>query len=82
MSFYLDTNVIYSFIFADAHTVRIYGWLQKQSAVLLIGDFVQTEFHALVGRRARGGGLTAHDASVGVADFDAFVAGLFAGEAF
>ena len=73
MSFYLDTNAIYSFIFADGHTARVYDWLQRQSAVLLIGDYVQIEFHALVGRRARGGGLMTHAASVGVADFDAFV---------
>ena len=74
MSFFLDTNAIYSFIFGDAHSARIDNWLQSQSGVLLIGDYVQTEFYALVGRRARGGGLTAQAASVGVADFAAFVA--------
>jgi len=74
MSFYLDTNAIYSFIFGDAHSARMDNWLKTPSSLLIIGDYVQTEFHALVGRRVRGGGLTPHAASVGIADFDAFVA--------
>jgi predicted nucleic acid-binding protein len=74
MSFYLDTNAIYSFIFGDSHSARMDNWLQAPSGLLIIGDYVQTEFHALVGRRVRGGGLTSHAASVGIADFDAFLA--------
>lgn len=74
MSFYFDTNAIYSLTFSDAHTSRVYVWLQRQSAKLIVGDYAKAEFHALVGRRLRGGGLTSLAASLGVADFDAFVA--------
>ena len=74
MSFYLDTNVIYSFIFGDSNSVRAEIWLHNPSSSIVIGDYVRAEFHALVGRRLRGGGLTSLAASLGVADFDAFVA--------
>jgi predicted nucleic acid-binding protein len=73
VSFYLDTNAIYAFIFADAHSTRIDHWLVRQSAPIVVGDWVKAEFYALVWRRVRGGGLKADAAAIGITDFDTFV---------
>ncbi len=73
MSFYLDTNFVYSILFADAHTPRAFGWLGVNPSQLHVGDWVATELFALVNRRARSG-LVAQDlAKAALADFDAFV---------
>ncbi len=73
MNDYLDTNAIYSFIFQDAHSVAIQRWLAESSAQLFTSDWTETEFAALVNRRARAGGLTGAAAKTGIADFDDFV---------
>jgi predicted nucleic acid-binding protein len=73
VSFYLDTNAIYAFIFANAHSTRIDHGLARQSAPVLVSDWVKAEFCALVWRRVRGGGLQLDAAGIGLADFDAFV---------
>jgi predicted nucleic acid-binding protein len=72
LSFYLDTNAIYSYIFEDSHSALIDRWIDRNRSGLVISDWVDTEFHALVHRRLRSGGLTGEAAHIGVADFDAF----------
>jgi predicted nucleic acid-binding protein len=73
MSFYLDTNVLYAFLFKDLHSQQIDLWLRGQLAPMVVGDWGKIEFYALVGRRVRGGALTADAAVQGIADFDAFL---------
>ena len=73
MSFYLDTNAIYSYIFSDAHSQRIDNWIARRAAPIFISDWVEAEFYALVWRRLRGGGLTSDAAKIGIGEFEAFV---------
>jgi predicted nucleic acid-binding protein len=70
LSFYLDTNAVYSYIFEDAHSTRIDQWIDRNRTALVISDWLETEFCALVHRRLRDGGLTAEATRVGMADFD------------
>ena len=73
MTYYLDTNLVYSILFADAHTIRAFDWLRKTTNGLIVGDWTATEVFALVHRRVRSGLLIPSDAQAGLADFDTFV---------
>ena len=75
MTFYLDTNFVYSILFADAHTAPAFNWLRRTAGDLIVGDWTTTELFALVHRRVRAGLLTAMDAQLALADFDTFVSG-------
>ncbi len=69
MSYCLDTNVLVSVFFADAHTNRAFTWLARAHGPICISDWAATEFFALVWRRVRAGLVTADAA---ILDFDAF----------
>jgi predicted nucleic acid-binding protein len=73
VSFYIDTNAIYSFVFADAHSQRIDNWIVRQAAPIFLSDWAKSEFYALVWRRVRGGGLTGDAAKIGIGEFEAFI---------
>jgi predicted nucleic acid-binding protein len=74
VTFYLDTNFIFSILFADANTTRAFHWLKKTANGLVIEDWAAIELDALVHRRTRSGLMRERDAQAGLADFDAFVA--------
>jgi predicted nucleic acid-binding protein len=69
LSFYLDTNAIYSYVFEDAHSQRIDDWIASRRAPIVVSDWAEAEFYALVGRRTRSGGLTPEAVDVGIRDF-------------
>ncbi len=71
--FYLDTSAVYSFVFEDAHSAKIDRWIDKNRSVLVVSDWLETEFFALVNRRVRTGGLTHDAADIGLADFETLV---------
>jgi len=73
LTHYLDTNFLYSILFADAHTARAFAWLSRTAAGLIVGDWAATELFSLVQRRVRSGLTTAGDARAGLVDFDAFL---------
>jgi uncharacterized protein len=73
MSFYLDTNFVYSILFADPHTLRAFGWLRANPSELHVGDWAATEMLALVNRRARSGLIAQDVARTALVDFDTFV---------
>jgi len=73
MSFYLDTNFVYSTLFADAHTSLALRWLRANPSDLNVCDWTATEMFALISRRARSGLIAQDVASAALADFDAFV---------
>ena len=74
MSLYLDTNVVYSFVFEDAYSARADIWMARQSVPIVVVDWAKVEFHALVRRLVRAGALKADVAGVGFADFERFIA--------
>ena len=59
MSFYLDTNFIVSLFFDDAHSQRTHKWMESPPRSLSASAWLETEFHALVGRRERIGAISA-----------------------
>ena len=72
MSFCLDTNVLVSIFFADAHSTRAFAWLERVAEPICISDWAATEFFALAHRRVRAGVLGADAANAALRDFDAF----------
>jgi predicted nucleic acid-binding protein len=72
VSFYLDTSAIYSYIFADSNSFAIDKWIGGAHGRLIISDWAESEFGALINRRARAGGLTVDAAAAGLAEFDSF----------
>ena len=74
MSFYLDTNILVSFIFRDAHSIKVEAWIAKTPRSLIIGAWTEVEFLALVRRWSRSGLLTVDQAENKIADASAFIA--------
>jgi uncharacterized protein len=72
VSFCLDTNVLVSIFFADAHSTRAFAWLERFAEPICISDWAATEFFALAHRRVRAGLLDADAANAALLDFDAF----------
>ena len=72
MSFCLDTNVLVSIFFADAHSTRAFAWLERVPEPICVSDWAATEFFALAHRRVRAGLLDADAANAALLDFDAF----------
>lgn len=73
MNFYLDTNILMSFIFIDAQTTAVETWIGKHEVSLCVGDWVEAEFVSIVNKRIRARAMSAADGASGMADFDAFV---------
>ena len=60
-------------LFADAHTLRAFGWLRGNPHDLIIADWTAAELYALVNRRVRSSQMAPELAKAGLAEFDAFV---------
>ena len=72
MSYCLDTNVLISMFFVDAHSARAFAWLERVAEPICVSDWTATEFFALAHRRVRAGLLSADVANAALLDFDAF----------
>ena len=72
MSYCLDTNILISLFFVDAHSARAFAWLERAAEPICISDWAATEFFALAHRRVRAGLLNADVANVALLDFAAF----------
>ena len=71
----LDTSVLLSLLFADAHTARAFHWLSRQADLLFVSHWAEAELFAVLNRRVRSGAL-ARDTAEGVArEFDNFIDG-------
>jgi predicted nucleic acid-binding protein len=75
LSYYLDTSAIYSYIFEDAHSPAVEEWIGDANRPLIISDWVESEFGALINRRVRDGGLAVDAAVSGLSEFDSFALG-------
>jgi predicted nucleic acid-binding protein len=75
LSYYLDTRAIYSYIFEDAHSPAAEKWIGDANRPLIISDWVESEFGALINRRVRDGGLAVDAAVSGLSEFDSFALG-------
>jgi predicted nucleic acid-binding protein len=75
LSYYLDTSAIYSYIFEDAHSPAVEKWIGDANRPLIISDWVESEFGALINRRVRDGGLAVDAALSGLSEFDSFALG-------
>jgi predicted nucleic acid-binding protein len=71
----LDTNVLVSIFFADAHSSRAFAWLERVSEPIWVSDWAATEFFALAHRWVRAGLIGAETANAVLVDFDAFAGG-------
>ena len=74
MTLCLDTNVLVSLYFEDAHSQKIDAWLKEKPRDLVVSRWAETEFAAIVTKRTRVGALTAEAAQEVMAAFDAWVA--------
>ena len=72
MSFYLDTNIVVSLFFDDAHSATVDGWLAATARNLVLSYWTETEFAAIVLRRARMGEISLAQAAEILGDFDAW----------
>lgn len=72
MSYSLNTNVVLSTLFVDAHTARAFAWLERGPKGLHVSDWVAAELAALVRRRARAGLIPEEAAAAALIEFDAF----------
>ena len=74
MTLCLDTNVLVSLYFEDAHSQKIDAWLKEKPRDLVVSRWAETEFAAIVTKRTRVGALTAEAAQEVMAAFDTWVA--------
>ena len=59
MSYCLDTNILISLFFVDAHPARAFAWLERCAEPVWVSDWAATEFFALAHRWVRAGLLEA-----------------------
>ena len=74
MSLCLDTNILVSLFFEDAHSQKVDRWLKEKPRDIAVSRWAETEFAAIVTKRTRVGALTAETAQEVMAAFDTWVA--------
>jgi len=76
LSAYLDTSIRLPTLIAEPMTEAVYGYLGADRQELLISDFAAAEVASALSRLVRMALLTDADASVRLADFDAWRAAM------
>ena len=71
MSFYVDTNVVMSFLLEDAHSSKVDDWLGKAPRAIFASFWLEAEFFALIGKKTRSGALTSDQSRVILDRFEA-----------